>query len=157
MLILRAAQGVRGHLNTRLGAFGLNDVRFAVLRRVATAAPDECSQVELAGELQQSESSVSTLVDRMRADGLLYRVRSRSDRRKWVLMLTDLGRERLAQGQHCLTTRGPEILEPLTREQIAHVSALLISLSGAGADDDPRGHVCPLPTVMAPQRLPAAA
>ena len=53
-------------------------------------------QTELAASLGASESNVSTLIERMRRDGLLLRMRSRVDRRCSVLLLTELGAERLS-------------------------------------------------------------
>lgn len=94
--ILKAAHRLRAVLNSHLGQFDLNDVRYTVLQIVGDRVDAGCSQTELADELDQSESSISTLVERMRASGLLYRLRSKSDRRKRVLMLTERGRSLLA-------------------------------------------------------------
>ncbi|HEV8002823.1 MAG TPA: MarR family transcriptional regulator, partial [Planctomycetaceae bacterium] len=91
--ILRSAHRIRGVLAAHFAEFGLSDARFAVLQIVRDALPRGCTQTELAERLQQSESSVSTLVDRMRAADLLYRLRSKSDRRKCLLVLTDHARD----------------------------------------------------------------
>ena len=91
--ILRASNRLRELLATNFGEFGLNEVRYAVLRIIFDSLPAGCSQADLARHLDQTESSVSTLVERMREGGLLYRLRSKSDRRKRVLMLTDQGRQ----------------------------------------------------------------
>ena len=72
--ILRSAHRIRGVLAAHFAEFGLSDARFAVLQIVRDALPRGCTQTELAERLQQSESSVSTLVDRMRAADLLYRL-----------------------------------------------------------------------------------
>ena len=69
-----------------------------------------CSQADLANELQQSESSISTLVDRMRTSRLLYRLRSKVDKRRRVLMLTDQGRSLLETARHFAQ---PAICDPL--------------------------------------------
>lgn len=73
----------------------LNGPRADVLESVAAAGADGCSQTELAATLGASESNVSTLIERMRRDGLLLRMRSRVDRRCSVLLLTELGTEKL--------------------------------------------------------------
>lgn len=91
--ILRASSRLRELLAANFGEFGLNEVRYAVLRVIFDSLPAGCSQADLARHLDQTESSVSTLVERMREGGLLYRLRSKSDRRKRVLMLTDQGRQ----------------------------------------------------------------
>src|SRR5262249_16848456 len=56
-----------------------------------------CSQTELATYLLQSESNLSTLLDRMKKDGLISRVRSQSDRRVALIGLSAVGREALAR------------------------------------------------------------
>ncbi|MEX0716174.1 MAG: MarR family winged helix-turn-helix transcriptional regulator [Planctomycetaceae bacterium] len=91
----RAAALMRNLSATHLAEFDLNPVRHGVLEILADR-DDGCSQAELAQRLQQSESGVSTLVDRMRGSGLLYRLRSKSDRRKRLLMIAPRGRELLA-------------------------------------------------------------
>ncbi|HEX6986693.1 MAG TPA: MarR family winged helix-turn-helix transcriptional regulator, partial [Planctomycetaceae bacterium] len=88
-MLLRLGQRLRGHLDTRFGTFGLSDARFAALSVIREAAPAGCTQAHLATKLGQCESSISTLVERMRASRLLYRLRAKADRRKRVLMLTD--------------------------------------------------------------------
>ncbi len=74
-------------------AQGVHASRFAVLRAVANVNRDGCSQTELANQLGLSESNVCSLVERLRASGLLFRFRSKTDRRRSVLMLTERGRQ----------------------------------------------------------------
>lgn len=73
----------------------LNGPRVEVLEAIALSSPQGCSQTELAEALDAAESSVSTLVERMRKDGLLLRMRSRTDRRRSVLLVTEVGQHRL--------------------------------------------------------------
>jgi len=73
----------------------LNGPRVEVLETIAQAGLEGCSQTELAVALGAAESSVSTLVERMRRDGLLLRMRSRTDRRCSVLLVTEVGQQRL--------------------------------------------------------------
>ena len=96
---LRLATGLRSRLADALGRAGLNESRLTVLRIVAARGPHGCSQIELARGLSQVESSISTLVDRMKADRLLLRMRSKEDRRKSFLLLTDEGRSALETGE----------------------------------------------------------
>lgn len=97
--LLLAAHSLRGMLSEHLAKYGLNDIRYAVLKLIADSSPDGCSQAELARHLRQSESSISTLVDRMRSSHLVYRLRSKQDRRKRVLMLTEQGQEMLSRAR----------------------------------------------------------
>jgi DNA-binding MarR family transcriptional regulator len=126
--ILRSAHRIRGVLAAHFAEFGLSDARFAVLQIVRDALPRGCTQTELAERLQQSESSVSTLVDRMRAADLLYRLRSKSDRRKCLLVLTDHARETLEKLEACHHERMAELLSCYKSEQLRDLAALLTIL-----------------------------
>ncbi|HEV8070540.1 MAG TPA: MarR family transcriptional regulator [Planctomycetaceae bacterium] len=123
--ILRSAHRIRGVLAAHFAEFGLSDARFAVLQIVRDALPRGCTQTELAERLQQSESSVSTLVDRMRAADLLYRLRSKSDRRKCLLVLTDHARETLDKLEACHHERMAELLSCYKSEQLRDLAVLL--------------------------------
>ena len=96
-----------------------------VLRRVDEALPTGLSQAELAAHLDQSESSISTLVDRMRRDGLLYRLRSKTDRRMRSLMLTDTGRTLLTQARAGYDRTLAELLSPLDPVHVSMLNMLL--------------------------------
>jgi DNA-binding MarR family transcriptional regulator len=123
--ILRSAHRIRGVLADHFAEFGLSDARFAVLQIVRDALPRGCTQTELAERLQQSESSVSTLVDRMRAADLLYRLRSKSDRRKCLLVLTDHARETLDKLEVCHHERMAELLSCYHTDQLRDLAVLL--------------------------------
>ncbi len=70
---------------------GLNEARYSVLRELRFRQCEGCSQSELARGLYLSESNLSTLLDRMVRDGLLERERSRLDRRKSIIRITQRG------------------------------------------------------------------
>ena len=89
--LLAAADALRSALSEHSSKFGLNESRVGVLQTLRSFGTDGCSQTELAQALSLSESSVCGLVDRMQSDGLIYRFRSRKDRRRSLLMLSDKG------------------------------------------------------------------
>jgi DNA-binding MarR family transcriptional regulator len=94
--LLRVSQTARLRFNEWLAHFELNDGRYAVLTALASAEDSGCSQAELADRLGQSESNISTLIERMQRHGLVDRLRSEADRRKRVLLITVMGRSALA-------------------------------------------------------------
>lgn len=96
-LLLRAGVCVESLLAEPTAATGLNEARFQVLAAIHRRGRDGCSQTELAGHLLQSESNLSTLLERMRLDGLVVRERSATDRRRSVIRLTECGAETLRQ------------------------------------------------------------
>lgn len=142
-------------MTSRLADCGLTQVRFAALQKIAEAAPGGCSQAQLAVRLEQTESSVSTLVDRMRRDGLLYRLRSKVDRRKRVLMLTVRGRELFERAQKVYGVPAAGVLGSFSEQEqrlFASLLARLIeALCGAasspldkpGANEDPNSTKLP--------------
>ena len=89
--LLRAAAYIRLRLSEFLEQFALTEARYSVLVALNNAALVGLSQSELADRLLQSESNISTLVDRMQQDGLVDRLRSDADRRKRVLLLSPGG------------------------------------------------------------------
>ncbi len=107
--------------------FGLNDIRFTVLT-ILQDWEEGCPQTELADLLGQSESSISTLVERMRNSGLLYRMRSRTDRRKRLLKLTTAGQEMLQRIMQCHGRRMRALLQDISDEEIAQLSSTLKAL-----------------------------
>jgi DNA-binding MarR family transcriptional regulator len=123
--VLRSAHRIRGALASHFAEFGLSDARFTVLQIVRDSLPRGCTQTELAERLQQSESSVSTLVDRMRAADLLYRLRSKSDRRKCLLVLTDHARDVLDKLERCHHERMAGLLSCYRGDQLHDLAVLL--------------------------------
>ena len=128
--LLRLGQRLRGHLDGRFGAFGLSDARFAALSVIRDAAPSGCTQAHLATKLGQCESSISTLVERMRASRLLYRLRAKADRRKRVLMLTDEGRQLFEQGLSARDREAATLFERMSEEEQRQLATLVNRLIG---------------------------
>lgn len=129
--MLRVSQQIRRLLNERLEACDLNDVRYAVLCMVSRSADrGGCSQAELAARLDQSESSVSMLVDRMRADRLIHRLHAPTDRRRRRLVLTEEGRALIQQANQVYSSFVNTLLASLRddtglREQLGKLSTML--------------------------------
>ena len=124
-MLLRLGQRLRGHLDGRFGVFGLSDARFAALSVIRESSPAGCTQAHLAARLGQCESSISTLVERMRASRLLYRLRAKADRRKRVLMLTDDGRRLLEQGLACRDREADALFNRMTAEDREALASML--------------------------------
>ena len=124
-LVLLVGERLRRLLDEHYTHCELNGPRVDVLETFAKAGPEGCSQTELAVQLGAAESSVSTIVERMRRDGLLLRMRSRLDRRCSVLLLTELGGERLSSA---LTSRDRHLspwIDQMSSEEQQQMSALL--------------------------------
>jgi DNA-binding MarR family transcriptional regulator len=126
--VLKAAHRLRGLLSGHFSEFDLTDVRYAVLRFLRDAEPHGCTQSEIAEHLDQSESSISTLVKRMRKSELLYRLRSGIDKRKWVLKLTDRGSSLLETARRCHAERMDRFLRAFDSEERLNLTGMLSKL-----------------------------
>lgn len=103
----------------------LNGPRVEVLETVALSGLHGCSQTELAVALGAAESSVSTLVERMRRDGLLLRMRSRTDRRRSVLLVTEVGQQRLTAALNSRNRLLSQWIDRISAADQSQLSALL--------------------------------
>ncbi len=91
--LLHAAMFVRLRLGEFLEHYELTEGRYSVLTVLDAAGASGLSQSEVADRLMQSESNVSTLVERLQRDRLVSRRWSDTDRRKRVLLLTADGQQ----------------------------------------------------------------
>lgn len=112
----------------------LSWARFGVLETIAKSGGQGCSQTQLAESLGAAESSVSTLIERMRRDGLLLRMRSHQDRRCSVLLLTELGEARLASASQSRDRKLSHWINRLSSTEQHQLSDLLDRLLHALTD-----------------------
>lgn len=129
--LLRVSQIVRLRFNDWLGRFVLNDGRHAVLAALAHADHGGCSQAELAERLGQSESNISTLIERMQRDGLVDRLRSEADRRKRVLLITPAGRSTLESVEASRTVWAGRLLSGISVDDRPRLFSLLRQLGSS--------------------------
>lgn len=98
---LRLCRQIEQQLTARYAAVGLNPTRVAVLEALVSAATPP-TQAALAADLNLSESSLCSLIDRMRQDGLLACNRDLRDRRKLTIAVTPLGLQQRAAADRAL-------------------------------------------------------
>lgn len=68
-------------------------VRFDVLSQLYRAPDRRLSVGDLGASLLTPSGNISSLLDRMEADGLVTRIPDPADRRRFMIQLTDAGRE----------------------------------------------------------------
>lgn len=78
---------------------GLSITEFEALRRLSCADTGSCRLQELEDTVHMSQSALSRLVGRLELDGLVERRLCTQDRRGIDAVLTEAGRERLAQAE----------------------------------------------------------
>jgi MarR family transcriptional regulator for hemolysin len=96
-MLLDAARGQIARLEEALKVVGLSAAKYKVLSQIAKSKEPVPLRL-LAEEQQCVASNVTTLVDRLEADGLVRRVDDPADRRSKRAELTDLGKERAEEG-----------------------------------------------------------
>jgi DNA-binding MarR family transcriptional regulator len=101
--------------------------QFLVLLTIASLKPP-VSQTDLAKKIQRELNSVSMIIDRMEASGLVTRTRSIIDRRAVHLKITHAGRKLLGQGVTVNETLINKLTGVLSNKEIETVTRLLTKL-----------------------------
>ena len=96
-MLLDAARGQIARLEEALKLVGLSAAKYKVLSQIAKSKEPVPLRL-LAEEQQCVASNVTTLVDRLEADGLVRRVDDPADRRSKRAELTELGKEKAEEG-----------------------------------------------------------
>ena len=96
-MLLEAARTQLDRLEDALRPVGLSAAKYYVLSQLADA-PEPVPLRQLAQEQECVPSNMTTLVDRLEADGLVRRIDDAADRRSKRAELTELGREKAAAG-----------------------------------------------------------
>jgi len=96
-MLLDAGRAQFARLEEALKVVGLSAAKYKVLSQLAKAN-EPVPLRALAEEQQCVASNVTTLVDRLEADGLVKRVDDPADRRSKRATLTTLGEEKEAEG-----------------------------------------------------------
>lgn len=104
---------------------GLSLPQLLSLKAVAELEAEEVTLRTLSDHVHLSPATVSRIVDRLEADGLVSRVRSGKDRRRVVLALTEAGRHRY---ETLPTPLQEEFLERLAALPLAERAAIQAAL-----------------------------
>ncbi len=96
----------------------------------------EMSQSQIAAHLGIRPQSLSELLAKMEADGLILRRQSPEDKRQTLVSLTDCGRSRVETFRENHRKRAAEFLEPLTDEEKAALADLLRKLIDAKKENE---------------------
>ena len=141
--LLAAAQGLERKLDDGFSGLGLNLTRAEVLAFVARHGSDGCSQTDLATALRLSESNICTLIERMRSDGWLLRMRSSVDRRKSIVVLSPRGIDVIDQLLETRREQAARALGALDLAQLETLNQLLDAVLASVIDLKPSSHEQP--------------
>ena len=121
-----AARSLR-HLQERWAEkYGLSEGRMGVLFRLYQGG--EIALGDLAGDLDSTPRNITGLVDHLERDGLVERVPDADDRRSVRARLTTAGRERIESVWKEGLARQLEITEGMTKEDLARLRHLCLTL-----------------------------
>src|SRR5690554_5326701 len=87
-LLGKTARSLKLELRKQLEDYGISWPQYHALYHIG---PQGIPANELARELECNASNMTGLIDRMRDNGLVYREHSASDRRVWLIRLTEKG------------------------------------------------------------------
>jgi DNA-binding MarR family transcriptional regulator len=141
--ILDVADRLRKRLNAPCDEHDVGGSRFALLATICQAGEEGCSQTELAARLGLSESNVSALVESLRKAGLLFRLRSRTDRRRSILLLREPGQELVTLLTEARESAAEALLQRIPAPQIAELRRLLNELGTSLAEAEGPPPVAP--------------
>jgi MarR family transcriptional regulator for hemolysin len=126
-MLLDAARGQVARLEEALKVVGLSAAKYKVLSQIAKSREPVPLRL-LAEEQQCVASNVTTLVDRLEADGLVRRVDDPADRRSKRAELTDLGREKAEEGARVVADVEQAFAESLGPTERLALAKVLSSL-----------------------------
>lgn len=96
-LLAEAYTGLMNRLTAQFEEHRLSSVEFEVLMRLARSPRSQLRMTDLAGQTTLSTSGVTRVVDRMERSGLVRREACSTDRRSSYAVITEAGRQRLAE------------------------------------------------------------
>jgi DNA-binding MarR family transcriptional regulator len=124
---LHAAERVRDALEEALKAVGLSTAKFEVLLQLVRSGEALPLRV-LAEEQGCVPSNITTLVDRLEAEGLVQRVDDPADRRSRRAQLTPLGESRARAGMDVVARVNSRLDATLREGEPESVARLLAAL-----------------------------
>jgi MarR family transcriptional regulator, lower aerobic nicotinate degradation pathway regulator len=122
-LLQRAGVLLLHEVEAKLTEHGLRVRYFYVL--AALDGPTPHSQQDLSSLLGMDPGGMVALIDEMEARGHVERRRNPQDRRRYILTLTDTGREALTDAWSAMDRTERQFLEALTVEERATLRSLL--------------------------------
>jgi DNA-binding MarR family transcriptional regulator len=118
-LLRRAWFALNQAFRQRIAHLGITPDQFTTLRWLAEHAPQPLTQRELAGLMASDANTMTVIVARLEALGLVSRAASATDRRAQLVRLTTTGRRKFAQAQAIALELQRGLLSALPRSRRA--------------------------------------
>ncbi len=121
-----AHRNVHQSLNSKLKELGIQVEAWRILEVLSSEA--NYTMGELADVVLMNPPTLTKLVDRMVADGLVHRQIAQIDHRRVQLALTNLGRNQVEKLRKYATAQNDELLQKLGPEKLKLLKEVLKSL-----------------------------
>jgi DNA-binding MarR family transcriptional regulator len=137
-VLARHGQVINARLRQALVGCGFSPRHGAVLMRLAAAGPT--SQQSLLEALAVDASALVAVLNDLEGGGLVERRRDPSDRRRHIVEITTLGRQKLDVVDTAVVEVEREAFAGLTADEVSHLHALLLRVGtlqdGAACGED---------------------
>jgi len=128
-MLAAAHRAVHQTLTARLKEHGMQVETWRILETLDNES--QLTMGQLARIVLMNPPTLTKLVDRMVAQGLVHRQIATSDQRKVNLLLTDLGRKRMTEIRELVRLQDREILAQFDTKQVETLNRVLRNLSGS--------------------------
>jgi DNA-binding MarR family transcriptional regulator len=128
--LLVASDYLRGKLDQVFAQFGISSGQYNVLRILKGAHPDGHPRCEIIQRLVEKAPDVTRLVDRLEAQGLAERDRSKDDGRLSITRITSKGLELVADVEPSLREVERHFVERVSRKDCRELSRICEGLYG---------------------------
>jgi DNA-binding MarR family transcriptional regulator len=133
--VMRVQQIIQSAVDTALRPHGLTFARYEALVLLSFSRTGRLPMRVMGERLQLHPTSVTNIVDRLEADGLVKRTPHPTDRRTTLIEITDAGRDRREAATQAVTDIDFG-LRGLTTRQTKQLSTLLARVRKAVGDFD---------------------
>ena len=142
--VMRAQQLLLAKVEAVLKPFGLSFARFELLRLLAFTRSGRMPLASVVSRLQVHPASMTSVVERLRKDGLVERETHPEDRRAAMLILTPAGRDLVERATEALNTHVFADTGIPENDEAALVGIIARMRKSAGDFEDPRSYPEPL-------------
>lgn len=123
VVLRRAADAVDHYVESELGEWGVTTAQYGVLLHLSKGEPLSLS--DLSGLIFRSNSTLTSLIDRMERDGLVTRVAHANDRRITTVALTPKGQGLLLEIRGHHRPFLADMMSCLTPQELTRLTELL--------------------------------
>ena len=127
MLLLVAREAVMQRFRPAIHARGLTDQQWRILRVLAEV--DAIEIAELSERCAVHAASLSRILPKLAADGIVSRVHNAADQRRVIVSLTARGKRVLQQALPAAERNYARLVEDIGPERLADINAMLDDLT----------------------------